>query len=573
MNLMLIQDVILKYSEAISTVLDVDVVIIDRYYNKIAYTTRNISDAIPITRTSVVGEVMNTGEVLIVENNLNYPICQNCEDLSKCMIHGIISVPIILGKKSVGAVALLIPKGKKTNIFDNVSPAIDFVQIIADLIGSKLKNIEDVEKLKLTNYERDVIVNTIDDGIISFKNDGKVSYYNNCFISYFNITKTINDYHFEDLFHHPVIKEIFYSTQDETDKSFLYEEQGVSFLGIVTKKSIVSNGIKHGTLLIFKSINQSYNALNKVLDQQSHISFKNLTCLEKSFLVEIEKAKKIAVTNKEVLILSEEGLEQDDLARAIHNFSDRSDKGYRTIDFSCKTIKYIERSIVGSNIDNLKEDVVVGDLSMANYGTAYMKNIQDMPRYMQDIILGLLKNKSFYSRTLGKQNLDIRFIFHTTESLDQLVSTGYFNEELFYRIQKNIIVIPPFKERKQSIRQILNNTIERLKIVYSKPEIRFSEEALKQLMEMRWPRNQYSLETVLGHIISLANNDIIGISQMEEHLYHERNNFESYNIEEMEKSIILDLLEQGYEKEEIAKKMGISRATLYRKLTKHHINK
>ncbi|MBV1758302.1 MAG: sigma 54-interacting transcriptional regulator [Dethiosulfatibacter sp.] len=572
MNLMLIQDVILKYSEAISTVLGVDVVIIDRYYNKIAYTTRNIRDAIPITRTSVVGEVMNTGEVLIVENNLNYPICQNCEDLSNCMIHGIISVPIILGKKSVGAVALLIPKGKKTNIFDNVSPAIDFVQIIADLIGSKLKNIEDVEKLKLTNYERDVIVNTIDDGIISFNNDGKVSYYNNCFISYFNITKTINDYHFEDLFHHPIIKEIFYSAQDETDKSFFYEEQGVSFLGIVTKKSIVSNGIKHGTLLIFKSINQSYNALNKVLDQQRHISFKNLTCLEKSFLEEIEKAKKIAVTNKEVLILGEEGLEQDDLARAIHNFSDRSDKGYRTIDFSCKTLKYIENSIVGSNTNNLKDDIVVGDLSMANYGTAYIKNIQDMPRYMQDIILGLLKNKSFYSKTLGKQNLDIRFIFHTTESLEQLVSTGYFNEELFYRIQKNILVIPPFKDRKHNIRQILNNTIEKLKIVYSKPDIRFSEEALKQLMEMRWPRNQYSMETVLGHIISLADNDIVGTSQMEEHLYHERNNFESYNVEELEKSIILDLLEQGYEKEEIAKKMGISRATLYRKLTKHNIN-
>ncbi len=571
MNLMMIQDVIVKYAEAISTVLDVDVVIIDRHYNKIAYTTRNVSDAIPINRTSVVGEVMHSGQVLIVQNNLKYPICQNCEDATRCQIKGIISVPIMLEKQSVGAVALLIPIGKKTTIFQNVNPAVNFVQIMADLISSKLKNLDDVEKLKLTNYDRETIVNSMDDGIISFDKQGKVSYYNDRFLTYLGKTPMVGPTYFDDVFKHPQLSSLFYSPFDEVDRSIYYEDRNGSFLGTVTKKSILANGIRFGTLLIFRNINETYRSVEKLLNKDAGITFKHLSDSDKAFQEAIRKAKQYALTHEPVFILSEEGLEHEQLARAIHNYSDRSDKAFRTIDFCKKSIKDLENRVLGIKQYDARDEIIFSDLIVSNGGTVFLTNIEEMPAFIQSRLLHILKTKEYYCETLGRMTLNVRFICHTTIPLDKMVASGYFDEALYSRIVVNQVTLPPIRERKQSLKETIRTTVQELKQIYSKPGIIFTDEAVDYLTEFRWPRNRLSLEKILGRVIATVGKNNITKQDLLPHLDEEETQFERYNMDEIEKGVILELTGKGLEKEVIAEKMGISRATLYRKLNHYQI--
>ncbi|MEN1760195.1 sigma 54-interacting transcriptional regulator [Anoxynatronum sibiricum] len=575
MNLMLMQDVIVKYSEAISTVLDVDVVIIDRYYTKIAYTTRNVSDALPITSTTVVGEAMNKGEVIIIENKENYPICQNCEDASECMIAGMISVPIFSNHKAVGAVALLFHKANQTDVFKNVGPAVHFVEIIADLISSKLLNIEDMERLRLTSYDRESIINAVDDAIISFDVAGKVSYYNKRFTTEFPVTGPLEGKQFSDIFHHSRLDEIYRSVYDELNRPLFYEYQQKTFIGSVTKKNRMVNGIKQGSIFIFKNLNANFISLRNLLDHGAEIGFQHLVDADEVFQIEIEKAKEMAVTDDDILIESEPGLEVNELARAIHNYSDRSEKVFKKIDFAQLTMKEIESTMLEFRVYSEGNNFQIGDLNMANGGTVFLRNVQRMPLFTQSFILQIVKGNSVYSESFGLHRVDLRFIVHSEVPLEPLVKAGHFSEALYHRISGRKLTIPPLRKRKKRIRQILLHIFEEMKRVYENRDIRLSSEAVEVLANCHWPQNRISVEAAMEKIVRLANVKLV----TEEHVVQvlpdefERKNgrFETYQMEEIERKIIIELLQKGYEKERIAREMGIGRATLYRKMDKYGI--
>ena len=575
MNLMLIQDVIVKYSEAISTVLDVDVVIIDRYYTKIAYTTRNVSDALPITSTTVVGEAMNKGEVIIIENKENYPICQNCEDTTECKISGIISVPIFSNQKTVGAVALLFHKGNQTDVFNNVGPAVHFVEIMADLISSKLLNIEDMDRLRLTGYDRESIINAVDDAIISFDSAGRVSYYNQRFVAEFPVTGPLEGRQFSDLFHHHRLEEIHRSAYDELNQPVFYERHQKTFIGSVTKKNRIVNGIKQGTIFIFKNLNANFISLRNLLDHGAEIGFQHLVDPDEAFQSEVEKAKEMAVTDDTVYIESEQGLEVNELARAIHNYSDRSGKVFKKIDFAQLTMKEIESTMLEFRVYSEGNNFQIGDLNIANGGTVFLKNVQRMPLFMQTFILEIIKGNSVYSESFGLHRVDLRFIVHSEESLEPLVKAGRFSEALYHRISARKLAIPPLRKRRRHIRQTLLQIFDEMKKVYASHEITLSPEAVETLANCRWPQNRISVEAAMEKILRLTNVKVITnkhlLQVLPEEFEPKEGHFETYQLEEIERKIIIELLTKGYEKDRIAREMGIGRATLYRKMDKYGI--
>lgn len=566
-----IQNSALKYSQAISSILDVDVVIIDRDYNKIAYTARNVSDSLPITRTSVIGEVMNTGEILIIEDKKNYSICKECFDIKECLVTGMISVPIFLNSEIIGAVGLLISKYKDNNIFNDIEPAIDFVQSMADLFSSKLKNVEDNEKLKLLKYERETIINNVEDGLIFFTNDGKVSYYNNMFLKYFNIKKEIYGLSFDEIFNHPKLSKIYELPYDESAKSFYYQNRNHNFLGMVSKKTISVNGQNHGILFIFDSIRNSYNIMEKALDGDVDTSFNSIETKDEKFIEEIEKAKELAIKNEHLLISSEEGLEIYRLSRAIHNFSNRSFENFKEIECKDKSINRLEKEIFGINCDTGSNELTMGVIHFMNEGTVLLRNINEMPMYLQEKLLEIIKTKIYNDRILGEIKVNIRFIFHSTRELQSLVEKKLFNEELNYRVYKNKIVIPPIRERDKDIDYIIKKTIEKLKIKCKKPDLEFDKDVLEILRSYSWPGNIYKIEKQIEFLVSNSKSNFIKVEDVKKYEFYQNRGSNIYNIEEIEKKIIQKMIDEDVYKNEIAEKMGISRATLYRKLKKYDL--
>lgn len=566
MNLAHIKDTALKYSHAISTILDIDVIIIDNEYNIIAYTGRNVDNTLPVTKTSLISEVISTGKVLIAEDNKSTTICQMCEDVEKCLISGLIAVPIFFNGEIVGAVALMIPESKIYDIFRNIDPAVDFVQSMVDLISSKLKNIEDYERLKVVKYEIETIIDTVEDGLIAFSNEGRVSYYNKQFCKYFNIKKDITDLEFDDIFYHKKLKEIFLSYSDKVTESIYIEDKNYVFKGIVSKKTIAANGEKHGTLLIFRSLRDSYINYGSALDKNENISFEDIKTVEPYFLNEISKAKRLAVTDEKILIDAEFGLETYVLARAIHNFSDRSNEKFSTLNCSNKHYTVLENEIFGPPTNPL-----IGLLNLTNQGTLLITNVDEMPIYLQRRLLDIVKTGYYLNELFEEMPVDIRFIFHTSKDLKKLVEQNKFSEELYYRLMQNRLHILPLRERPNDLPIFINNIIEELKIKHRKENIEFSQEVLNMLVNYTWPGNLIELGKTLDTIVFNAANGSIRLEDLVGYDFYKDEMGHKYNIEDFERNAIMQMINSNESKENIAKILGISRATLYRKLKKYNI--
>ncbi|ABR50192.1 sigma54 specific transcriptional regulator, Fis family [Alkaliphilus metalliredigens QYMF] len=561
-----------QFAKTISEILDVDVMIIDDNYHRIANTFRYNQEEIPINRYTIVGETMHTGKVVVVKNKGEYEHCKNCPDLDECAISGLISVPIFLESKVVGVFALLIPINKISPIFENFEVSIDFLESMAELLSSKLKNIDDYNKLNLIKKQREIIIDMIEDGLVFVNDMGEVVHYNHQFENFFKIEGDIYGNKMKKILDHPFIHEIILLSNNFSHKLFYYEQKNHSFYGFLSYRNININGINHGALLTFKSLGAAYNELNEISNDKANVSFSDILGKDPKLIEKIEMAKKLAVIDESILICGETGLGKTMLVRAIHNFSDRSKKYFAIVDCSNTSYDLLEKEIFGSENNGNVTSLSIGKLRMAHKGTIFFNNICQMPLYLQKRLVEVIKTKELEQRTYKGFHIDVRFIFDTSNDLTTRVKQGMFNEELYFRISKNIIKIPPLLSRKGDIKIVIDSVIEALKIKHLKPHLEFSQDVLETMYKYAWPKNIREIQRTIDLIIGNADDSIVRQKDIIAFDFHRLSRKDLITLDDAEKELIKKMLKQYNCKDDIAKAMGIGRATLYRKLKKYELN-
>ncbi|MFZ5987614.1 MAG: sigma 54-interacting transcriptional regulator [Bacillota bacterium] len=556
-----------KFAKTISKILDIDVMIIDNNYNRIANTFRYVNDPTPITRYSMIGEVLHTGKVVAVKDKTTYEHCKNCPDLQECAISGLVSVPIFFEGKVIGAIALLVPLHKTSPVFENLESSIEFLEGMADLLSSKLKNIDDYNKLNVIKKEREVIIDMIEDGLVFVTCTGEVAHCNRQFEDLFKMDRDIIGENIEKVLDHPLIHETMIFRQNFPYKVFYYEQKNYSFYGFLSCHNIMINGTDYGALLTFKSLGKVYNVLNEILDNKVNITFSNILGKDPVLNAQINRAKQLAVTNEIILICSEPGLGKSVLARAIHNFSDRAKQYFVFVDCYNTPYDLLENEIFGSENDGSKKPVI-GKLRMAHKGTIFFKNISEMPLYLQKRLVELIKTKELKQGSYKGFSIDVRMIFDTCCDLLPLVKQGMFDEELFYRISKNTVTIPPLSERKDDIVIIIDNAINKLKKKYLKLSLKFEQDVLDMMYKYSWPNNVREIEKVVELIVSNVKGSSVTFEDVNSFDFARGEGKNLKTLNEIEKELIEKMLSEYDSKDQIAKAMGIGRATLYRKLKK-----
>ena len=561
-----------KFAKTISEILDIDVMIIDSNYHRIANTFRYINDSAPISRYSMLGEVLHTGKVVAVKDKTTYEHCKNCQDLSECAISGLLSVPIFFESKVVGAIALLVPINKTSPVFENLENSIDFLERMADLLSSKLKNIDDYNKLNVIKKEREIIIDMVEDGLVFVNDLGEIVHCNHQFESSFRFDKEIIGENIEKVLDHPLIHEMMLFRENFSYKVFYYEQKNHSFYGFVSCRNIMINGTDYGALFTFKSLGKVYNVLNEISDNKANISFANILGDDPELTAQINKAKQLAVTDENILICSEPGLGKSILARAIHNFSDRAKQYFVYID--CDNVPYdlLENEIFGSETDGSGVNPSIGKMRMAHKGTVFFKNINEMPLYLQKRLVEVIKTKELRQGSYKGFNIDVRMIFDTSRDLLLLVKQGMFDEELYFRITKNTVTIPPLVKRRGDIKIIVDSTIEKLKGKYLKLWLKFDQDVLDMLYKYSWPNNVREIEKLVELIVCNVKERTVTVDFVKSFEFARHGSKDLKTVDEMEKELIRKMLSEYQCKDQIAKAMGIGRATLYRKLKKFGFN-
>lgn len=351
-------------------------------------------------------------------------------------------------------------------------------------------------------------------------------------------------------------------------------------------------------LVLFEDLEQFKDIIqkNKLLETEIHhyrkqlreihgakYSWENIIGNSEKMVYSKYMARKAAQTNSNVLILGESGTGKELFAHSIHNGSGRSYSPFVKVNCAAIPSELLESELFGYEegaFTGAKKGGKIGKFELANGGSIFLDEIGDMPLKMQAKLLRVLQEREF-ERVGGSAaiKLDIRVIAATNQNLKELVKTGKFREDLYYRLNVMTIDIPPLRERYSDIDQLTNLLLEKLSNQLGKYVSGISSNTMNFLRSHSWPGNVRELENVLERAINLTDSDIILPVHLPVYLTQNTRRIMDGPIrplkdiiEDTEKEAIVRCLEYTKgNKLKTAKLLDISRSSLYDKIEKYGI--
>lgn len=300
-----------------------------------------------------------------------------------------------------------------------------------------------------------------------------------------------------------------------------------------------------------------------------------------------ELVSRVLETDINVIIIGESGTGKELVARALHNGSKRRDAPFVAVNSSAITNELADSLLFGhkkGSFTGATEDRA-GFFEQADKGTIFLDEIGDMELEIQAKVLRILEEKKV--RRVGEKEeklLDFRVIAATNRDLAQAVAENAFRKDLYFRLEEYPLYLPPLRERKEDIPLLARHFLQEFCDSNKIQEKKFNREAIQKLIEYSWPGNIRELKNVVRRSAVRAVEstvDHIVFSKLEEDTKSTNalNNKISSALQEGENHLTsLDEIEkEAIEKAftlsdknaaEAAKLLGISRATMYRKLKK-----
>lgn len=312
----------------------------------------------------------------------------------------------------------------------------------------------------------------------------------------------------------------------------------------------------------------------------------------------IQSAQKVAQTDATVLIYGESGVGKELFAKAIHQASRRREKPFIAINCGAIPAALFESELFGYQggaFTGAEKKGKPGKLELAHGGTLFLDEIGELPLELQVKLLRALQERQFY-RVGGTEPITVntRIVAATNRQLEQMVADGRFREDLYYRLNVFSLEIPPLRERREDLPELVQIFIHEYSVAHEQPVPRIAPEVMQALFDYSWPGNIRQLRNVIERLSILQENGII----LPEHLPSairtrpeahapafsaaystpapsRPSSLPLFAVESAstERERIMAALERTYgNKKAAAALLGISRGTLYNKMRKYGLS-
>ena len=309
-----------------------------------------------------------------------------------------------------------------------------------------------------------------------------------------------------------------------------------------------------------------------------------------------------------VMIYGESGTGKELVAKALHKYSTRSEKPFIALNMAAIPNDLIESELFGHEKGSFtgahqKSD---GKFKLAEKGTLFLDEIGDMPIDAQTRLLRVLQEGEF-TPIGGKEKIqaDTRIIAATHKNLSNLIENGEFREDLFYRLNVVPISIPPLRERKEDIPELVNHFLDKAKDLQLEPK-KFTTESFQILEKYQWPGNVRELENFILKLCALYTDEnimnedlaeeILNLQKLDQQMLDTDNQFSkilenylsrninkinkeyqgdvyNYFVTELEKVLLLEVLKNKNGNQlKAAELLGLNRNTLRKKITELNIS-
>nr|NQU91817.1 sigma-54-dependent Fis family transcriptional regulator [Bacteroidota bacterium] len=331
------------------------------------------------------------------------------------------------------------------------------------------------------------------------------------------------------------------------------------------------------------SLGNSKKKIDRLKAKQQHLS-ENISSQYDFFMGPSPAMKKvmntvdkIAGTDANILILGENGTGKELIAREIHRRSARSKEVFVNVDLGAITDSLFESELFGHEkgaFTDAKESRA-GRFEIASGGTLFLDEIGNLKLPMQSKLLAALQNREVYRLGSVKPTpVDIRLVSATNMQLREMVKQHLFREDLLYRINTIMIEVPPLRNRMEDIPQMLDYFLEKYTKKYQLPPFKIRQDAISKLKKYDWPGNIREFEHMVEKAVILSDTD--QLTQNDFSFQQDEENDlvlqGDYNLDDNEKVLIRRALQDfNFNLSETATQLGITRATLYRKIKKYEI--
>lgn len=561
-----IKDSVQQYAQAISTVLEMDVDIVDDFMVRIAGTGQfcvSIGKRID-HEGNAFKQVLHSRQTLIVENPGQDEVCLECQNKNNCKEEFEICCPIILDQDVIGVISLAVfVTEKKKSILEKQKNFVSFLEQISNLIAAKASEYKRLCEHAFSIQLLKQLINCINEGVIIFNNMNHITDIN-------QKCQNILGNNLEQLIYLRKIGEFTIYKQnrirslDEVEYIARVRSKKNRLVGRVYP--IIVDGEEAANVFIFQDVTEMNTKLLQSQNMQL-FNFDHIIGRDKNFLLVKDNAKKLAYSDVNLLITGETGTGKEIFARAIHNESSRRDKPFIAVACSGAVETVIEKELFGYSFQP-GEDEKLGKVHVAHGGTLYIDEISDLTLRLQSRLMEIIQNT---------KNYNIRIIAGTSRDLQQKADHDEFRKDLYYSLKTFEIKIPPVRCRPNDITLLIDYFMAKYCRMEGK-KVTLSEEALKLLKAYPWKGNVREVEKTVSFIIGIKNDGSVAESQdLSASILNRMSDGKpgQHNLELIEKNEIIQILNMfgnsADGKKKAARELGIGIATLYRKIHKYGI--
>jgi DNA-binding NtrC family response regulator len=296
--------------------------------------------------------------------------------------------------------------------------------------------------------------------------------------------------------------------------------------------------------------------------------------------------KQVAPTRATVLIQGESGTGKELVAQALHALSGRPKQKFVAVHCAALTPELLASELFGHERGAFTgaHERRIGRFEQANGGTIFLDEIGEIDALTQVKLLRVLGEERAFERVGSNTpiKVDVRLVAATNRDLTQLVNTGKFRDDLFFRLHVVTIQMPPLRARKEDIPLLVRAFLKQFAEENGKPPMELTADAMQAILRYDWPGNVRELRTAIEHGVVMTSSAKVGLRDLPGPVregsgapngkrtsadYVPLQPGEHFNLQQTEHRLILQALEEtGGNVTRAAKKLGISRRTLHRKI-------
>lgn len=559
--------------DAMCAVANVDITIVDHNLCRMAGTgPLSLEYGSPVPENSAFSHCLSTGEQYYISDPEENPVCRSCSKYGRCGELAELCIPIKMGGNTLGVLGMCaFSAHARDNFVRNFKYYIQFENQFSLIISSMLNEHRYGMLAEHQSSELDTLINAIDRGIVVLSESGH--------------PVTINRYLTDKLglLAHaiPDLETLVGKKSADWMRSKGFEgEFGPVRLGendyIISANPIILRKRQTGVVLVFSDFSKMQASVLKAERKSDVVTFSAIVgesdCLSRAR----SRAQEVAGTDASVFLYGETGVGKEVFARAIHFASRRKSDVFMPINCSAIPDALIESELFGYEkgaFTGASASGKLGLLEICKNGTLFLDEVGDIPPSMQIKLLRTIEEKEIM-RVGGSRPLRVnpRVISAAQSDLHNLLEEKSFRKDLFYRLNVVPIHIPPLRERGGDIMLLAIAFLKRYCGVYQKDIAGFTDSCARLLQQYDFPGNIRELRNIVEYAVLFEHGRYITAECISEKLSVSKRSSLTLaeQLREFERAVIeRELLREGDSlcaKKEVAQRLGISLATLYRKM-------